>query len=183
MKAHMAVGVGTAGVESVSRYLSFAVANEIFGINILSVKEIIEYGEVKATHIPRLPPMIRGAINLRGKAVPIVDLALRLEFSAVEITRRSCIVIVELNLQGNRLEMGIVVDAVQQVISLTEHDIEPPPTFGGEIRADFIAGMAKMDKSFMIILDITRVLSLADVEVLHLVERQDLTNMMSANIA
>jgi purine-binding chemotaxis protein CheW len=139
------------------QYLTFALAGEMFAVGILNVKEIIEYGNL--TEIPMMPTFIRGVINLRGAVVPVVDLAVRFGGKTTDIGRRTCIVIVELRQDEGRHDIGLMVDAVSEVLEIPGSEIEPPPTFGAKIRADFIAGMGKVSGKFVIILDIMRVLS------------------------
>ncbi len=147
------------------RYLSLAAGNEEFGINILRVKEIIEYCEL--TPIPRMPAFICGALNLRGQVVPVVDLALRLDKTPTQVAQRTCIVIVELAAgKSEEMEVGLLIDAVHQVIDIGQEDIRPAPSFDGAINTDFMYGMGKVGDNFIILLDIDRVLSLHDVVLL-----------------
>jgi len=113
--------------------------DEMFAIGILSIREIIEYGFV--TEVPMTPPFIRGVINLRGAVVPVVDLAVRFGRPARDNTKRTCIVIVDIESAKGSQEMGVVVDAVNEVLEIPPDDIEPPPEFGARIRSDFIKGM------------------------------------------
>jgi purine-binding chemotaxis protein CheW len=140
-----------------NQYLTFTLGGEMFAVGILNVKEIIEYGSL--TEIPMMPAFIRGVINLRGAVVPVIDLAARFGGRATEVGRRTCIVIVEMQQEEGRHDIGIMVDAVSEVLEIAAADIEPPPAFGAKIRADFIAGMGKVNSKFVIILDIMRVLS------------------------
>ena len=149
------------------QYLTFSLAGEMFAVGILNVKEIIEYGNL--TEIPMMPAFIRGVINLRGAVVPVVDLAVRFGGKTAEIGRRTCIVIVEMKgaESGDAShDIGIMVDAVSEVLEIPGSEIEPPPTFGAKIRADFIAGMGKVNSKFVIILDIMRVLSVDEMAVI-----------------
>src|SRR3990172_3421968 len=143
-----------------TQYLSFLLAGEEFGIGILKVKEILEYGAV--TRVPTTPPWIRGVINLRGSVVPVVDLAVKFGLAESAVTRWSCIVIVETELEGESTVMGVVADAVSQVIDLTPADIEPPPAFGSRVRVEFLLGMGKLDQKFVLLLDIDRLLSTSE---------------------
>jgi purine-binding chemotaxis protein CheW len=130
----------------------------MFAVGILNVKEIIEYGNL--TQIPLMPSFIRGVINLRGSVVPVIDLAARFGGAPSTPGRRSCIVIVEV--RGNdsvRHDIGVLVDAVSEVLDIPPAEIEPPPSFGAQIRADFIFGMGKVGGKFVIILDIDQLLS------------------------
>lgn len=145
------------------QYLTFALAGEMYAVGILNVKEIIEYGSL--TEIPMMPSFIRGVINLRGAVVPVVDLAARFGGKASEIQRRTCIVIIEVQQEEGKHDLGVMVDAVSEVLEIPGTEIEPAPAFGAKIRADFIAGMGKVDGKFVIILDIQQVLSVNEMAV------------------
>lgn len=140
------------------QYLTFALGGEMFAIGILHIKEIIEYGGL--TEVPMMPGFIRGVINLRGAVVPVVDIVARFGRHPAEITRRSCIVIIEVETDGAVQDVGVVVDSVSEVIDIPGNEIEPAPAFGARIRADFISGMGKVGGKFVIILDVNRVLSM-----------------------
>ena len=144
-----------------SQYLTFALSGEMFAVGILNVKEIIEYGSL--TEIPMMPSFIRGVINLRGSVVPVIDLAARFGGKSAEAGKRTCIVIVEVNDEEARHDIGIMVDAVSEVLDIPGSEIEPPPTFGARIRADFIFGMGKVAGKFVIILNINKVLSIEEI--------------------
>ena len=146
--------------EDESQYLTFTLRGEMFAIGILNIKEILEYGQL--TGVPMMPEFIRGVINLRGSVVPVVDLAARFGGKRSEITKRSCIVIIEVNGEDGRQDIGVVVDAVSEVLEIPATEIEPPPAFGAKIRADFIQGMGKVDGKFVIILNVDRVLSVEE---------------------
>lgn len=148
-----------AGDDNQQQFLTFSVGGELFAVGILNVKEIIEYGNL--TQIPMMPPFIRGVINLRGSVVPIIDLAARFGGKPAVISRRTCIVIIEV--QGEETDhsdIGVVVDGVNEVLEIPVNAIEPPPTFGAKIRTDFIRGMGKVGNRFVIILNIDKVLSM-----------------------
>lgn len=151
-----------------SQYLTFTLGGEMFAVGILCVKEIIEYGSL--TEIPMMPAFIRGVINLRGAVVPVIDLAARFGGRSTEVGKRTCIVIVELGdtagEDATRHDIGIIVDAVSEVLDIPASEIEPPPTFGARIRADFILGMGKVAGRFVIILNIDRVLSVDEIALL-----------------
>ena len=139
------------------QYLTFYLSGEEYAISILQVKEIIEYGAV--TRVPSTPLSIRGVINVRGSVVPVVDLAVRFGLPENPVTSRTCIVIVEVDLDGERAMMGIVADAVSQVIELTAGEIVPPPAFGIPVRVDYLVGIGKLGRKFVLLLDINRVLT------------------------
>ena len=146
------------------QYLTFLLTGEMYAIGILNVKEIIEYGNL--TEIPMMPAFIRGVINLRGAVVPVVDLSARFGHTQSEVGKRTCIVIVEVRQGDDRHDLGIMVDAVSEVLEIPGSEIEPPPSFGAKIRADFIAGMGKVSGKFVILLDIQSVLSVDEMAVL-----------------
>ena len=140
-----------------SQYLTFMLGGESFAIGILAIKEIIEYGGV--TEVPMMPACIRGVINLRGAVVPVMDLALRFNRPASAIGKRTCIVIVEIETNGEQQIVGVMVDAVNAVLEIAAADVEPAPSFGTRIQPDFIAGMGKVNGKFVILLDVDNVLS------------------------
>jgi purine-binding chemotaxis protein CheW len=149
---HRAVGEG-------GRYLTFTLHGEVYALDILEVTEIIEFRAL--TVVPMMPPFVRGVINLRGRVLPVVDLAARFGIGATEVAKRTGIVVVEApaGTDGGVQDVGIMVDAVNKVVHLGADDIEPPPAFGAGIRSDFIAGMARHDGGFVIVLDVGHVLS------------------------
>jgi purine-binding chemotaxis protein CheW len=140
------------------QYLTFMLGGEAFAIGILAIKEIIEYGNL--TEVPMMPASVRGVINLRGAVVPVMDLQARFGRPASAVTKRTCIVIVETGAAEDGQVIGVVVDAVNEVLDLPAADIEPPPSFGAAIRSDFIHGMGKIRGRFVILLDVDKVLSL-----------------------
>ena len=150
--------------DSPQQYLTFSLGGEVFALGILNVKEIIEFGHI--TEIPMMPAFIRGVINLRGAVVPVIDLSARFGGSSSTVSRRTCIVIVELGDGEERQDLGVIVDAVNEVLEIPRADIEPPPSFGARIRADFIQGMGKVDGHFVIILNVERVLSTEEITLL-----------------
>ena len=149
---------------SPQQYLTFSLGGEVFALGILNVKEIIEFGNI--TEIPMMPALIRGVINLRGAVVPVIDLSARFGGAASKVSRRTCIVIVELGEGEERQDLGVIVDAVNEVLEIPRADIEPPPSFGAKIRADFILGMGKVEGRFVIILNVDRVLSTEEITML-----------------
>lgn len=156
------------------QYLTFTLAGETFAVGTLSVKEIIEYGQL--TGVPMMPPSIRGVINLRGAVVPVIDLGARFGGRQTEAGRRTCIVILEVDHVDEQQVIGVLVDAVNEVLEIAPADIEPPPAFGAHIRTDFIQGMGKVDGRFVILLDIGRVLSVDELAVLAQVADSPLPN-------
>jgi len=139
------------------QYLTFFVAGEEYAVNILKVKEIIEYDTV--TTVPNTAPWIRGVTNLRGNVVPVIDLAVKFGLPASPVSKFSCIVITEVSYDGEKLTMGVMADSVSQVLDLREDEVEVPPPFGTRLKIEFLLGMGKMGKKFCLILDIDKVLS------------------------
>ncbi|MBI3793789.1 MAG: purine-binding chemotaxis protein CheW [Nitrospinae bacterium] len=151
---------GAAGAKAKEgKYLTFVLGHEEYGLEILKVREIISVMEI--TEVPQVPPFIKGVINLRGKVIPIIDLRLKFGMSAIEYTRETCIIVVNVR----DLLLGIVVDTVAEVLDIMEKDIDPPPTFGSQIKTDFILGMGKVKGKVKILLDIDMVLSSEELEV------------------
>ena len=140
------------------QFLTFTLGGEMFAMGILAIKEIIEYST--PTEVPMMPGSVRGVINLRGAVVPVVDLAVRFGRKSGAVTKRTCIVIVEVSLNDTRQDVGVLVDAVSEVLEISQEDIEPPPAFGTRIRTDFIQGMGKVNNRFVILLDANQVLTL-----------------------
>jgi purine-binding chemotaxis protein CheW len=141
-----------------TQYLTFMLDKEVFAIGILAIKEIIEYGSL--TVVPMMPEFIRGVINLRGAVVAVMDLSARFRRRAAEVTKRTCIVIVEIETDGERQVVGVIVDAVNEVLDIPASEIEPAPAFGAKVRTEFIHGMGKVNGGFVILLNVNHVLSL-----------------------
>jgi purine-binding chemotaxis protein CheW len=143
------------------QFLTFHLAGEEYAIGILHTKEIIEYDVL--TQVPQAPPAVLGVINLRGSVVPVVDLAVKFGLPRTSLTGRACIVIVEVDLNGERTVMGVIADAVGQVVEYSNEDIQAPPEFGTRVRADFLLGMARAGRKFLLILDINRLLTTEEI--------------------
>ncbi len=144
------------------QYLTFALNGETYAIGILNIKEIIDFGDL--TEVPMMPSFIKGVINLRGRVVPVIDLTARFGHGVTQIAKRTSVIIVEIAdpaADGEMLQnIGIMVDAVNEVVDIGPDQIEPAPSFGARIRADFISGMAKRNNKFVILLAADRVLSI-----------------------
>ena len=143
------------------KYLTFTLADEEYGIGILKIREII--GMMPVTSVPQTPAFVKGVINLRGKVIPVVDLRLRFGMAEIDYTERTCIIVVEIEGQAGTVQIGIVVDAVSEVLNIKAEEIEDTPTFGTTLDTDYILGMAKMEGGVKILLDIDRVLSAAEI--------------------
>ena len=139
------------------KFLTFALGNEEYGLEILIVREIIGYMEI--THVPQTPEYIKGIINLRGKVIPVVDLRTHFGMDAIEVTESTCIIVVEITQDDRHIETGIIVDQVSEVLDIANDQIEEAPQFGSSVETNFILGMAKVGDSVKILLDIDRVLS------------------------
>ena len=145
-----------------TQHLAFYIGGEEYAIGILRVQEILEYDTI--TKVPGTPASIRGVINLRGSVVPVVDLAVRFGLPESPITKRTCIVVVEVDSDGERTVLGVMADSVSQVIELGAGDIEPPPAFGTRVRMDYLLGMGRAGKKFILLLDVDRVLSVSELQ-------------------
>ena len=146
---------------STVQYLTFFTAREEYAIGIVKVREIIEYEAV--TTVPNTPAWIRGVTNLRGKVVPVVDLAVKFAMPAASISKFSCIIITEVMFEGESLIMGVLADSVNQVIELSADEIEATPPFGTRVKTEYLLGMGALGKKFCLILDIDKVLSADEV--------------------
>ena len=156
--------VARAEAAQAGQYLSFVLGGETFAIGIMAIKEIIEYASL--TEVPMMPAYVRGVINLRGAVVPVLDLPVRFGRKASAVTKRTCIVIIEVMLGSERHVLGLVVDAVNAVLDILGAEIEPPPAFGASIRTEFIQGMAKVNGKFVILLNVDRVLAADELQAL-----------------
>ncbi len=137
-----------------AQYLTFALGEEVFAMDIRSVREIIQHGSM--TTVPLMPDFVRGVINLRGAVVPVIDLHARFGRPKARVGKKTCIVIFDAPRDGERVELGLMVDAVSEVITLDGSQVEPPPRFGSTVRREFIAGMGKLGERFVVILDPAR---------------------------
>ena len=147
------------------KFLTFQIDGTAYGVDITRIKEIIEYGGI--THIPMTPPCIRGVINLRGNVVPVVDLAERFEVSQQkEVTRRTCVIITEVEDEGEVMDIGFVVDAVDQVVGIPEERIEATPSFGTDVDSKYIFGMGNVNEKFVTLLDMDTVFAVDELATL-----------------
>jgi len=146
-----------AAEQHVQQYLTFMIGGEEYAVSLLKVKEIIEYDTV--TEIPKTPHWVRGVINLRGNVVPVIDLAVKFRLPASVAGKLTCIVITEVECEGEPTVMGVMADSVRQVIDLKPGNIEVPPNFGTRVKVDYLLGMARSGKKFCLLLDTEKVLS------------------------
>lgn len=140
-----------------AQYLTFFVDGEEYAAGILRIVEIVEYQPL--TRVPTTPPWIRGVMNLRGRVIPVVDLALKFSLEPTAVTRRTCVVVLEVDLEGEPTVMGVLVDEVGRVLDLALEAIEEPPPFGTRVRIEFLLGLGNVDGKFVLVLDVDRVLS------------------------
>lgn len=154
--------------EVIKQYLTFNIGHEHYGLELSQTREIIEYSGI--TEVPLMPNFLRGVINLRGEVVPVIDLAVRLGRKPIAVQKRTCIIVVELENNDQNHVLGLLADAVSEVIEMDDENIEDAPSFGANIRADFVQGIAKRDDEFIVLLDANSALSIR--ELAHLVEAQ-----------
>ncbi len=140
-----------------TQYLTFTLGEEDFALEIARVREVLDYTTI--TRVPRMPAFLLGVINLRGNVVPVIDLRLKLGMSAIRRTVDTCIVIVEIEIDGELTRVGALADSVKEVMDLDPSRIAPPPRLGTRLKSEYIKGMGKQEEGFLIILDIDRVLS------------------------
>ncbi len=154
--------MSVAGITEVTQYLTFTLAEEVFALDIAKVREVLDFTTV--TKVPQTPEFMRGVINLRGNVVPVVDMRLKFGMAMTEKTVNTCVIIVEIGIDGESTVLGAMADSVQEVLDLEPEQIEPAPRIGTKLNTDFIRGMGKRDESFVIILDIDKVFSAAELE-------------------
>ncbi len=147
-----------------SQYLTFNLGDEVFAMDIRTVREIIQHAAL--TIVPLMPPFIRGVINLRGAVVPVIDLKSRFGRPAAKVGKKTCIVIFDASRDNEKIELGLMVDAVSEVIEIATAQIEPPPQFGTSIQRDYIRGLGKVDGEFIVILEPDRALNIEDMALL-----------------
>lgn len=145
------------------KYLTFALANEAYGVPVLKVREIITMLHI--TMVPQMPPYVKGVINLRGKVIPVIDLRSKLGLPCAEITDSNCIVVVQISMPAGEVKhIGLIVDAVEEVANVAAEDIEPAPDFGGSIQIEYILGMAKVKGAVKSLLDIDKVIAADEIK-------------------
>lgn len=152
-------------ITETTQYLTFRLEGELFALDIGKVREVLDFTTI--TKIPQTPDYIRGVINLRGCVVPVVDLRLKFGMVLAEQTVNTCVIIVEVNLNGEKVVMGAMADSVQEVLDLEPDHIEPPPRIGTKLNLDFIRGMGKQQEQFIIILDIDKVFTIEELELVQ----------------
>lgn len=152
------------------KFLTFALAGEEYGIEILKVQEII--GVMNITPIPRTPEYVKGVMNLRGKIIPVVDLRSKFEMEAVEQTEETCIIVVQVSRRDREVTMGVVVDRVSEVVDINSAQIENAPSFGSSVNTDYILGMGKIADQVIILLDVDKVLSSGEIRIVEKIAKK-----------
>jgi len=152
--------MSVAGITETLQYLSFKLAEEVFALDVAKVREILEFTSI--TKVPKTPEFMRGVINLRGGVVPVIDLRLNFGMTCTEQTVNTCIIVVEVILDGDVIVLGILADSVQEVVEMEPDYIEPAPHIGTRLNTEFIKGMGKVNNDFIMILDIDKVFSTND---------------------
>jgi purine-binding chemotaxis protein CheW len=152
--------MSVAQITETTQYLTFKLAEEVFALDVVKIREILEYTTV--TKVPQTPDYMRGVINLRGSVVPVIDLRLKFGMSATEQTINTCIIVAEVEMEGETILLGALADSVQEVNEMEPEQIEAAPHIGTRLNTDFIKGMGKKDGNFVMILDIDRVFSSGD---------------------
>lgn len=147
--------------EDAQQFLTFYIGKELFAISVDVIREVIEYGRL--TDVPMMPTCIRGVTNLRGSVIPVIDLSLRFGREAIQERKRTCIVIIEIEYEEQYIVTGVIVDAVNSVVAVDADNIESSPTFGANIRTDFIQAMLKINDRFIVALNIDQVLSVSEI--------------------
>jgi len=153
--------MSVAQITETVQYLTFKLADEVFAIDVSKVREILEFTSI--TKVPQTPEFMRGVINLRGSVVPVIDLRLNFGMECTEQTVNTCIIVVEVSLDGELIVLGALADSVQEVVEMEPDKIEPAPHLGTKLNTEFIKGMGKQDGEFVMILDIDKVFSSEDI--------------------
>lgn len=165
----MQVGIASNAQGLVLQYLTFSLGDETFAMDIRSVREIIQYGAI--TVVPLMPAFVRGVINLRGTVLPVIDLQARFGRVPACIGKKTCVVVFDTVHEGEKVELGLMVDAVSEVVDIAASNIEPPPQFGTSIRREFIKGIGKVGGAFIVIVEPDRALDIEEMALLAEKER------------
>ena len=146
------------------QYLTFSLGDEVFAMDIRCVREIIQHGQM--TMVPLMPEFVRGVINLRGSVVPVIDLQSRFGRACTQVGKKTCIIIFDATLADEKVELGLLVDSVSEVIDIAQAHVEPPPQFGTSIRRDFVHGIGRVGQAFIVILAPERALDINEMAAL-----------------
>jgi purine-binding chemotaxis protein CheW len=150
------------GAQLAGKYLTFKLAEEEYGLEILKVQEIIQMQAV--TRVPRTPDYVRGVINLRGKVIPVVDLRRKFGLESAKDTEKTCIIVVQIANKDGKVVMGIIIDEVKEVLDIRAENIEETPSFGSTVNTEFILGIGKIGTSVKMLLSIDKVLSFTEID-------------------
>jgi len=162
-------------ITEIRQYLTFKLGEEVFGLDVGKVREILDFTTI--TKVPRTPEFMRGVINLRGSVVPVVDMRVKFGMSATEKTVNTCIIVAEVELEGDTIVLGALVDSVQEVFELEPGQIEPAPRIGTKLKTEFIKGMGKRDERFIILLDVDKAFSAEELSLVQgSAEAQDIAS-------
>jgi purine-binding chemotaxis protein CheW len=142
------------------QHLTFSLGKDLFAISIGHIREILQFESL--TEVPLTPAYVRGVLNVRGAVVPVIDLSVRFARPPTQVAKRTCVVILEVPSEEERVVLGVLVDQVNEVLELQKDAIEPAPTFGSSVRPDFVRGVARRQSGFTIVLDVAHVLSVAE---------------------
>ncbi len=151
-------------LELTNQYLAFKLNKDLFAVDVAKTREILDFVDV--TRVPQTPDYMLGVINLRGRVVPVINLHRKFGMDEVERTVDTCIIVMEVEVKESSVVIGIVADAVQEVLDLNAEQIEPPPRLGSRLNTEFIQGMGNLDEQFVIILDIDRIFSIEELAVI-----------------
>ena len=165
-------------IEDTVRYLTFRLEEEVFALNVLQVTEVLDMCPI--TKVPRAPDFMRGIINVRGSVIPVIDFRMKFGLKKTEETLDTRIIVMQIDLEGDSVAIGAIADSVHEVMEMESNQVEPPPKIGGRWRTDIIRGIGKRDDEFIIILDIDRIFSSAE---LAMIERTDPDGMPAENEA
>ncbi len=160
------------GITETRQYLTFSLGDESFALDVANVREILEFTGV--TKVPQTPEFMRGVMNLRGSVVPVVDMRVKLNLPTMEKTVNTCIIVVEVLIEDEKVILGALVDSVQEVIDFEPDQIEPAPRIGTGLKTEFIKGMGKRDEQFIIILDIDKLFSQEELEMVEMASDEEI---------
>lgn len=147
---------------NLNQYLTFTVSNELYALNVSNIREVLEFQTV--TKVPRMPDFMKGVINLRGSVVPVLDLKMKFGLGDTDKTIDTSVIVTEMEMEEETVVIGLLTDAVNEVLELNEEEIEPTPYMGTKVQSEFIKGMGKKGEEFIIVLDINRILSAQEIQ-------------------
>jgi len=156
---------------SSQQYVTFSLGEELFGVEVTRTREILSLTPV--TKVPQTPDYLLGVINLRGQVVPVVDMRIKLGLPKGQETEDTCIIVVEVQFDGEAIVVGALADAVREVLEIRMDQIEPPPRLGTRLKTEFLTGMGKVDEQFIILLNIDRVFNSEDLAIVQDVGQTD----------